>query len=87
MLCFWPLHPQSLSECDDGNYAEFADYTLEEFTGTVHFVDHDNVRFLCERLATAVWNIFSEAFRRKFSFFCICPFFFFVHSSENCNEL
>lgn len=92
MLSVWPLLPQSLSECEDSNYTESDDYTSELFLGTVHFVYQKNVhinftRLLWERLTLAVWDIFSEAFLGKFSFFCICSLFFFVHSSEHYNEL
>lgn len=31
--------PQSLSECEDSNYTESADYTAEGFIGTLLFVD------------------------------------------------
>lgn len=92
MLRFWPPLPQSLSECEDSNYTESADYTSEGFIGTVHFVDQKNVhlhftRLLCERLTIAACSVFPEASLGKFSVFCIGSLFFLVHSPENYNEL
>lgn len=38
-LQFVAFLPQSLSECEDSNYTESADYTAEGFTGTLLLVD------------------------------------------------
>lgn len=83
MLSFWPFLSQSLSECEDSNYTESDDYTSELFLGTVHFVYQKNVHnvhtVIMRETDPCCWNIFSEVFLGKFSFFCICSLFFFVH--------